>query len=128
MSANARIRHSIAAVVLSWCIAAALPVLADDATMNAEIDFLLEAVAESSCVFVRNGKEHAAPDAKKHLQTKRKRGRKYFDTAEEFIDRLASRSSFSGKDYMIRCGDETSTAGAWFSSALARYRSESTQR
>jgi hypothetical protein len=97
-------------------------------TMNAEIDYLLDAVATSNCVFVRNGKEHDAQAARKHLQTKRKRGRRYFDSAEEFIERLASSSSWSGKDYTIRCGDDSQTAKAWFTIALERYRDDRTGR
>lgn len=96
---------------------------ADDAsTMNLEIDYLLDAVGSSRCVFIRNGREHAASAAKEHLQTKRKRGRRHFDSADEFIERLASRSSLSGKDYSIRCNDEVVTANAWFSAVLDRYR------
>ena len=95
---------------------------ADEVTMNAEIDYLLDTVGESRCVFIRNGKEHAASAARDHLRTKRKRGRRHFDSADEFIERLASRSSLSGKDYMIRCGDELVTANAWFTAALERYR------
>ncbi len=95
---------------------------ADDDVMNAEIDFLLDEVGHSGCVFVRNGKEHAARAARDHLQMKRKRGRRYYDSAEEFIDRIASRSSMSGKDYRIRCGEAEQSANAWFNAALARYR------
>lgn len=103
---------------------------ADDsaATMNAEIDYLLQSVAGSDCVFIRNGKEHDAFSARDHLQTKRKRGRRYFSSADEFIERLASSSSWSGKDYMIRCGDTSQTAYAWFTAALVRYRSDAPRR
>lgn len=95
---------------------------ADEATMDAEIDHLLDAVAASDCTFIRNGKEHDAKAARDHLSTKRRRGRRYFDTAEEFIDRIASKSSWSGKDYRIRCDGEEQTAQAWFTAVLDRYR------
>ena len=95
---------------------------ADEVTMNAEIDYLLDTVGESRCVFIRNGKEHAASAARDHLRTKRRRGRRHFDSADEFIERLASRSSLSGREYMIRCGDELVTSNAWFTAALERYR------
>ena len=90
--------------------------------MNSEIDYLLDTVGESGCVFIRNGKEHAASAAKDHLQTKRKRGRRHFESADEFIERLASRSSLSGREYTIRCGDELVSANTWFTAALERYR------
>ncbi len=97
-------------------------VLADDATMDAEIDHLLAAVADSGCVFIRNGKEHDARAARDHLQMKRRRGRRYYDDVEEFIERIASKSSMSRKAYRIRCGEEETTAAEWFSAVLADYR------
>ena len=91
--------------------------------MDAEIDYLLATVAASDCVFIRNGKEYDGADAQKHLEMKRKRGRKYYDSSEEFIERIASKSSWSGKPYRIRCGDGEENAGDWFSQKLEQYRS-----
>jgi hypothetical protein len=96
-------------------------------SMDDEIDFLLESVANSGCTFIRNGREHDADDARDHLQTKRRRGKRYFDTTEEFIERLASKSSMSGKPYSIRCGDADAVpAGDWFMALLNERRSEAT--
>ena len=100
------------------------PALADDDTMNTEIDYLLESVASSDCTFIRNGDEHEAADARDHLQMKRRRGKRYFDTTEEFIERLASKSSWSGKAYRIRCGSEEVDAADWFNARLAEQRSQ----
>ena len=100
-----------------------IPGAAFSASMDEEIDFLLDTVANSDCVFTRNGKDHAAPGASDHLQMKRKRGARYFDSAEEFIERLASKSSWSGKPYHIQCGDEPRvTASEWFTALLEQYR------
>ncbi len=91
--------------------------------MDEEIDTLIAEVGDSDCVFIRNGKEHDAKAASEHLQMKRQRGRRHYDTTEQFIDRLASRSSWSGKEYRIRCEDGTSTsANAWLSTKLATLR------
>ena len=101
------------------------PALADDAAMNTEIDYLLETVVASDCTFIRNGKEHGAEAARDHLSLKRRKGKKYFSTTEEFIERLASSSSWSGKPYHIRCGDgEPQLAESWFSDVLREYRSD----
>lgn len=107
---------SVAAVL------ACAAVYADDATMDAEIDFLLKSVAESDCVFIRNGKEHGGAAARDHLQMKRERGRKYYDTTEQFIERIASKSSWSGKPYRIRRGDSEEDASAWFTRTLESFR------
>jgi hypothetical protein len=97
--------------------------LADEFDMDREIDFLLESVASSDCVFIRNGDEHDPVAARDHLAMKRKRGKRYYDTTEEFIERIASRSSWSGKDYYIRCGaGEPQTASDWFTARLLEYR------
>lgn len=96
---------------------------ADESNMDAEIDFLLDTVVSSNCVFIRNGSEYKSEAARDHLQMKRKRGKRYFDTAEEFIENIASQSSWSGKDYFIRCGDAPKqTANSWFAALLKKHR------
>ncbi len=89
---------------------------------DAEIQYLLTYVADSGCVFHRNGDDHDAADAADHLRLKYSRGRRYADTAENFIDRLASESSWSGETYRVTCGDTTEPSGDWLHRALADYR------
>jgi hypothetical protein len=93
--------------------------------MDVEIDYLLNAVAQSDCVFIRNGKDYDGADARDHLQMKRKRGRKYYDTTEQFIERIASKSSWSGNPYRIRCDREEEDAGIWFTDMLDVFRKDS---
>ena len=98
-------------------------VTADEAA--AEIEYLLAALGQSECTFIRNGKEHSAVDAESHLRMKYERGRKHVDSAEQFIDRLASESSWSGKPYYIQCpGEDRQKTGAWLSQRLAQYSAE----
>jgi hypothetical protein len=105
------------------CVLLAAPAAADDATMNREIDYLLDTVATSNCTFIRNGKEHGPEAARDHLSMKRRKGSKYFSSTEEFIERLASSSSWTGKPYRIRCGGgEAQPAKAWFEEILSEYR------
>lgn len=99
------------------------PLAFADSTTDVEIDHILDAVAASDCVFIRNGTEHGPAAAKDHLNLKRKRGARYFSTAEEFIERLASSSSWTGKLYYIRCpGEEQQPAGEWLTRVLLEYR------
>lgn len=112
-----------AGALLLLCFLLGTPAVADDATMNAEIDYLLNTVASSDCTFIRNGKEHGPEAARDHLNLKRRKGKRYFSTTEEFIERLATSSSWSGKPYHIRCGDgEPQLAKAWFEKILSEYR------
>jgi len=100
-----------------------VPMAQADDHMDREIDHLLNAVASSDCVFIRNGKEHGPTAAKDHLNLKRRRGKRYFSSADEFVEKLASSSSWSGKPYHIRCGDqEQQPASTWFNEVLADYR------
>jgi hypothetical protein len=109
------------AVVLASCLACGAFAWADEAT-DREIDHLLNTVAGSDCIFIRNGKEHDAAAARDHLALKRRKGKRYYSNTEEFIDRLASSSSWSGKPYRIRCGDDEVLAATWFTDTLAAYR------
>ncbi len=114
------------AAVFSLSVSVALLVISLSAiaeTMEEEIDYLLTTVGESNCTFIRNGRSYAAQDARKHLDTKRKRGKRYFSSADEYIERLASRSSMSGDPYFIQCADDVrQPSGEWFAALLAKYR------
>jgi hypothetical protein len=90
-----------------------------------EINALIGALATSKCEFQRNGKWYGAEDARSHLQ------RKYdyllrknlADTAEQFIERAASRSSMSGREYRVRCpGQADQSSASWFQAQLRRLR------
>ena len=94
--------------------------------MADEVGYLIDSVSVSGCKFVRNGKEHSAGEAADHLRMKARRGKRYYDTTEKFIDRIASKSSWSGKAYEIQCADKSAeTAASWFARALAEYRASS---
>ena len=109
--------------VLAGFVLCALPLVATSATMDEEIDALLDAVGSSECLFVRNGKEYDVDAAVSHLQLKRKNGGRYFKTTEEFIERIASKSSFSGKPYEIHCAEvPPQSASDWFSDRLEEIR------
>ncbi len=105
-------------------LAGALPCRADiSAETTAEINDLLQLVESSDCIFIRNGSEHDAEDAADHLRLKLKRGKKYVDTTEQFIDRLASESSWTGKPYTIRCpNQDEQLTGAWLHQLLDSMR------
>lgn len=79
----------------------------------------------SGCQFNRNGSWHAANEAEEHLR------RKYsyllrkdlITSAESFVELAASRSSISGKPYLVRCGKAAPVQSqAWFLEQLRRLR------
>jgi hypothetical protein len=93
------------------------------AAPETEIGQLLEFVAQSGCSFERNGSSHDSVDAADHLRLKYRRGKRYVASAEQFIDRLATESSWTGKPYMVRCEGQEQPSGAWLYQALERQRS-----
>ena len=93
------------------------------------IHYLLEEVGKSKVVFIRNGKEHSAKEAKEHLAYKMKMARRMFwffgpkknVTVQEFIEKIASRSSSSGKEYSVRLTDgKTLSTGDWLRAMLSK--------
>mgnify|MGYP001824681739 CR=1 FL=1 len=89
---------------------------------EAEIEYLLQYVSDSGCAFNRNGSEHDSADAADHLRLKYSRGRRYVDSAEQFIDRLATESSWTGRTYTVNCEGRTQPSGPWLHQALTEYR------
>ena len=89
---------------------------------DAEIRSLIHAVAESDCKFERNGSLHSAEAAAEHLELKYSRGKRYADSAEAFIERLASKSSWSGKPYQMICDGQTQLTGDWLTATLQEIR------
>jgi hypothetical protein len=52
--------------------------------------------------FLRNNEAHDAAEAAEHMEAKYKHFSKEIVTAEDFIDRCASRSELTGKPYMVK--------------------------
>jgi hypothetical protein len=92
---------------------------------QAEIDHLLGYIAASNCRFNRNGSWHGMDEARDHIAMKYKylRDRDKVPDAETFIDDAASRSSFSGKNYLVECPGQPATPSAgWLKAELERFR------
>ncbi|MBW2689055.1 MAG: DUF5329 domain-containing protein [Deltaproteobacteria bacterium] len=92
------------------------------AAEDKEIEFLLSYVADSGCIFIRNGKEHQSKDASEHLEMKYNHVKNRIKSAEIFIDKIASKSSFSGRPYEAMCDGVKLSTEDWLEEALASYR------
>ena len=67
------------------------------------IDTLILRVSKmDAMIFLRNGNEYTAADAAKHMQAKYDYFKKELVTAEDFIDRCASRSEMTGQAYKVK--------------------------
>jgi hypothetical protein len=110
-----------AGLVLASLLLAPL-VVAADTDADTEVNYLLAFVASSGCEFYRNDNRHDSESAADHLRLKYSRGKRYVDSAEHFIDRLASESSWTGKPYTVNCDGVEEPTADWLHRALDEYR------
>ena len=90
-----------------------------------EVNFLLGYVEGSGCAFYRNGTWHDSKMAQAHLRDKYKYlvAGNLVNTTEDFIERAATESSFTGLAYEVKCnGGATMTSKQWLRDELARFR------
>ena len=90
-----------------------------------EINTLLVDVGTSGCEFYRNGSWYDSKRAQSHLHLKYQAlaARDQIASAEDFISRVATRSSLSGNAYLIRCPDTpVQPCGQWLRDQLLRNR------
>lgn len=92
---------------------------------RAEVEFLLGYVDVSGCQFYRNGSWHDSKAAQAHLRSKYQylSSRRQIDSAEDFIEKAATKSSFSGQPYQVGCpGEAVASSNRWLHTALNRFR------
>jgi hypothetical protein len=79
-----------------------------DTSETAKIQYLIASVeALEGAKFIRNGSDYNAPAAADHLRLKLKAAGEKVKTAEDFIKYCASKSSITGKPYLMRFADGT---------------------
>lgn len=120
-------RRACAGLLLAACGLAARTARAQGpAPMPAQerqrVERLLRAIeAETALRFERNGTRVSAPDAVRFLRAKWDRHAQGVTTAEAFIERIASRSSTSGRPYRVCAQPGSCTdAGPWLGALLQR--------
>ncbi|WP_305805204.1 DUF5329 domain-containing protein [Stenotrophomonas sp. YIM B06876] len=97
------------------------------AVAQREITGLISALESSHCRFQRNGRWYDGTAARAHLQRKYDylAKRDLVDSAEQFIERAASRSSMSGQPYRVACpGQPEQEASRWFGEQLRALRQQ----
>jgi uncharacterized protein DUF5329 len=116
------------AAVLYVALGVALAPLAraaPPAIAQTEINYLLGFIENSACEFFRNGSWYDGKKAAAHLRDKYamlSTGDR-IQTAADFIEEAATKSSLSGQPYQVRCGGATAVATSeWLRDILARYR------
>lgn len=90
-----------------------------------EINHILTMLKTSDCQFNRNGIWYNADAAQTHLRRKLDYlvDRGAVASTEQFIERAATKSSFSGKHYLVKCGkDAPMQSSIWLSSLMHEAR------
>ena len=100
-----------------------VPVFAAD--MQTEINHLLAFLENSECQFERNGTMHTGKDTVNHVKKKYNYFKNKINNTEEFIEYSATKSTMSGKYYMVLCEDKPKVITQdWLLQELKNYRSK----
>jgi hypothetical protein len=88
-----------------------------------EIDHLLNFVEHSACAITRNGKSHDGSAAISHIKKKYAYFKDEIQTTEQFIELSATKSTLSGKYYLVQCGDgKQIKTKEWLLNELGKFR------
>jgi hypothetical protein len=96
-------KTSLRAIIFALVAGAAQAAL--PAAHKAEVDHLLKFVRQTTCKIERNGKMHDGSAAASHIAKKFDYFSDEIHSTEQFIDLSATRSTVSGRYYMVQCGD-----------------------
>ena len=98
---------------------------AQAASLEAEIDHLLDFIAGSPCAFIRNGVAYDGAQAVDHIKDKYEHYREDIRSAEDFIALTASKSAMTGKPYLVQCDTAEMPAAEWLKRELSAFRQRS---
>ncbi|MDQ7250779.1 DUF5329 family protein [Dongia sedimenti] len=115
-----RVPMRLVVVALLILVQLVIPARADS-TAN-EIAYLLKVIRESPCTFIRNGSDYDGAAAAEHVEAKYAHYKSEIKTAEDFIDRSATKSLLSGDPYQVQCEGAPSLAAEWLRDVLRSYR------
>lgn len=94
------------------------------AGMEAEIDHLLGYIESAACTFDRNGTLYDSREAAAHIRKKYAHTQRWIKSSADFIRYAATKSSISGRPYLVICSGVTTPTAAWLADELARFRED----
>ena len=112
--------------ILLWLMLLTAPIVQalGETGAETEIRSLIQAVRQSGCKFDRNGTLYTAERAAEHLELKYARGERYAGSAEAFIERLATGSSWTGEPYWMICDGTKIRSADWLVERLEASRAK----
>jgi len=114
-----------------WAACLALAVLSPTVTVGQvaapppEISYLLNFIATSNCQFYRNGNWYTSMQAEAHLDEKLAliNASSRVRTAEDFIEKVATKSALTSRPYLVRCTSGDAVAvNEWLRQELKHHR------
>lgn len=100
----------------------------EEPSLQLEINYLLQQIETTGCVFNRNGSRHQGAEAVAHIQRKYDYYRDDINSAEDFIRLSASKSTVTRRAYTIECQDQESIKSEqWLLMLLQEYRMTKSQ-
>lgn len=120
-------------LVVIMCVCLVPLCIAKEMSEEQKIEKLLKIIEKADASFLRNGKEHPASVAKDHLKMKMDRATRQFwffgpkkkITAQEFVTHIASKSSTTGKPYLLKLQDgKIQEVGPWLHGKLKELEKE----
>ncbi|MCP4406485.1 MAG: DUF5329 domain-containing protein [Gammaproteobacteria bacterium] len=108
-------------VLLSACIFLFVSISVTAGT-EGEIQYLLQYIGNTDCSFIRNNNTYSGMKAKAHIEKKYAYAQAWIQSTEDFIRLTATKSSISGKSYLVRCQGVEYRSAQWLSSKLQRFR------
>ena len=90
-----------------------------------KIEFLKSELRTSNCEYERNGNLYSVEGALEHINRKQAYFEDKIESALEFIELSATKSTMSGKPYYVVCAGEKKVRSAvWLQSRLGEYNSQ----
>lgn len=120
-----KIRLTICFVITVGLLLVPVARAAPPTKVQTEVNFLLGYVEGSGCDFLRNGTWYDSISAQVHLRDKYRylAAENQINTTEDFIEKVATRSSFSGLPYEVRCNGGTAVMSEqWLRNELTHFR------
>lgn len=108
----------------AWCpVALAGETTGED--LDRTIAYLLQQVARSNLIFIRNGVMHTPEEAEAHMRRKYDYFKGDIRTPEDFIRLCATKSTLTGRPYRVKLRDgRLLRTDQWMHAALSQYRRE----
>ncbi len=79
-----------------------------------DLNLLMNSLESCECKFVRNGAEHDPKEAREHMERKLKATDGKIQTIAQFIEYIGTKSSVSGKPYLVKFSDgKTLESSVW---------------